>query len=311
MRATPLAAHGQAATAGAAAPGMLTLTARDGFPLAATAFGDAQTARAGVLIVGAMGVEQRFYAAFAQWLAARGFFVLSFDYRGIGRSRPAAFARSLRGFAADLHDWIERDVPAALGYAAERLGARPLFWLGHSLGAQIMPLAPGHERVAAMVAVAAGTGYWPQYAWRVRWHSWLLWYAVAPAATALAGYFPGQRLGTIGDLPAGVMRQWRRWCLRRDYCVGAEAAHDRYAHVRTPIFWLAFTDDEFMSRANVETMAGFYRNAPRTLLRIHPRTVGLRRIGHFGFFRPSAAVLWPRVADWLDAQAQQTHTRTA
>ena len=49
-----------------------------------------------VLIAGAMGVKQDYYAEFAQWLAAQGYVALSFDYRGMGESLPAG--RSLRGF---------------------------------------------------------------------------------------------------------------------------------------------------------------------------------------------------------------------
>jgi len=43
----------------------VTITAADGFALAAQTFGNAATCRAGVLLVGAMGVDQRYYGAFA------------------------------------------------------------------------------------------------------------------------------------------------------------------------------------------------------------------------------------------------------
>ena len=43
-------------------------------------------AKAAVLICGAMGVKQDYYAEFAQWLAAQGYAALSFDYRGMGDS---------------------------------------------------------------------------------------------------------------------------------------------------------------------------------------------------------------------------------
>ncbi len=61
--------------------------ASDGFALLAHTFGDPRAARAGVLIVPAMGVEQQYYAAFAQWLAAQGYFVVTFDYPGGFRCR--------------------------------------------------------------------------------------------------------------------------------------------------------------------------------------------------------------------------------
>jgi hypothetical protein len=40
---------------------------------------------------------------------------------------------------------------------------------------------------------------------------------VAPLTLNIAGYFPGKHLRKVGDLPRGVMEQWRRWCLNREY----------------------------------------------------------------------------------------------
>src|SRR5512145_1051415 len=108
--------------------------AADGTALSARAFGDPATSRAGVLIVPAMGVDQRYYAAFAGWLAEQGYFAVTFDYRGMGRSRPPEFSRSLRGFPGDVVTWATQDVPAVVDYVAARIEGRPLLWVGHSLG---------------------------------------------------------------------------------------------------------------------------------------------------------------------------------
>jgi len=45
----------------------------------------------------------------------------------------------------------------------------------------------------------------------------------------------------------------------------------------------------------------FYAAAPKRMDRIAPGDIGVRRIGHFGFFRkPFESTLWPRVAGWLN-----------
>jgi predicted alpha/beta hydrolase len=279
-----------------------TITTADGFDLAGKTYGEAASCRAGVLLVGAMGVDQQYYGAFAEWLAGQGFFVVTFDYRGMGDSRPLTHRRSLRGFEADVTTWATRDVPAAVEFIAARIGVKPLLWLGHSLGGQILGQVPNRDRITAMITVATGSGYWLQNAWRLRLVAWWLWYVVAPIATRLAGYFPGRRLKKVGDLPAGVLQQWRAWCLDRDYCVGVlgAATREQYARITTPILSLSFTDDEFMSRLNIESMHGFYVAAPREMRRIAPRDIGVRRIGHFGFFRRRFAEhLWPMAAAWL------------
>lgn len=284
-----------------------TVVTSDGFELHATTFGDAVTCRGAVLIAPAMGVEQHYYAAFAQWLAEQGFFVATFDYRGMGHSRPAQYRRSLRGFEADVMTWARRDCAAMVDFVAGRVGDSPLLWIGHSLGGQILALVPNRQRVVAMLTVATGSGYWRENAAKLRMLVWWLWYVLVPVMLRLHGYFPGRRLRKVGDLPAGVMRQWRDWCLHRDYVVGHEGddVRRRYAEVTTPILSLSFTDDEFMSRANIESLHGFYSGAPREMKRISPRQIGARAIGHFGSFRRRFAdALWPQAGAWLAARAR-------
>lgn len=283
-------------------PSETLVQAADGTPLTAQCFGDAASARAGLLIVPAMGVDQRYYSAFAGWLAEQGYFAVTFDYRGMGLSRPPEFRRSLRGFPGDVVTWATQDVPALVEYVAARTEGRPLLWVGHSLGGQILGLVPNRARVRAMVTVACGSGYWLENSPRLRAFVWWLWFVAVPLSIRLFGYFPGRRLRKIGDLPAGVMRQWRRWCLDREYVVGAqgEGARRDYAAVSAPILSLSFTDDEYMSARNIESIHGFYAGAPREMRRLAPRDVGEKRIGHFGFFRRRyAEKLWPYAADWL------------
>lgn len=287
------------------------VTASDGFALHALTYGDPATARAGVLIVPAMGIEQHYYTAFAQWLVARGFYVASFDYRGMGASRPAAFRRSLRGFDADVLTWATRDCAALVEHMDARLGGKPLVWVGHSLGGQILALVPNRARVAAMVTVATGSGYWRENSPSLRRIVWWVWYVAVPVALRLYGYFPGRRMRKIGDLPRGVMAQWRRWCLHPEYVVGVEgdAVRRRFAEVATPILSLSFADDEYLSERNTASIHGFYSGAPREMQRIDPRAEGLGRVGHFGFFRRAhSEALWPRVTDWL---VRQTIVRPA
>jgi predicted alpha/beta hydrolase len=150
----------------------------------------------------------------------------------------------------------------------------PLTWIGHSLGAQIAPFVPDHRELARVITIAAGSGYWRDNVRALRPRMWLLWYVLTP----LLGYFPGKRLRLIGDLPAGGVRQWRRWCLDPHYAVGAEgpAVRELYARVTAPITSLSFTDDEMMSERNTESLHGFSVVAPTTLRRIAPETVGMQ-----------------------------------
>jgi predicted alpha/beta hydrolase len=267
-----------------------TLTAADGVFLAGRVFAPAAACRGAALVAPAMAVPQSFYEPFARWLGEQGILALTFDPRGVGRSRRG----HLRDERADVLTWAELDCAAALGALAERADSLPVNWIGHSLGGQILPFVPGRERAVKVVTVACGSGYWRDNVPRHRRRAWVLWWVIAPISLALLGYYPGRRLRLLGDLPPAAMAQWRRWCLDPEYAVGVEGERARalYAAVRTPITSLSFTDDEYLSARNIEALHQQYTGAPRRMLRISPAERGLSRIGHLGFFRPGQERLW-------------------
>lgn len=275
------------------------VAAADGMQLAARAYWPAGRPRRAVLIVGAMGVPQSFYEAFSAWLAGQGIAVFTFDFRGMGESAPA----SLRGFKASIIDWATLDTPAMVQAMHARLPDADLPWtyLGHSLGGQVFGLVPGRERFERMLTVASGSGYWRNNTRPLRYYVPFLWHVMAPLTIALAGYFPGRRLGQVGDLPAGVMWQWRRWCLHPDY-IGSEGQdlRQRYAQVRTPIRAVLAVDDELITPEGTRRLYRLYPNAPVEFETLIPRAHGLARIGHFGLFGKRAAhALWPLALRWI------------
>ena len=137
------------------------------------------------------------------------------------------------------------------------------------------------------VSVASGSGYWLDNVPSLKWRVWWLWYFVVPLTTRIYGYFPGKRLRKVGDLPRGVMNQWRKWCLNPDYMVGAEGEEirEKYRNVATPISSFSFTDDELMSKKNIDSLNSFYVTSKIETSRITPEQIGAKRIGHFGFFK--------------------------
>lgn len=245
---------------------MATVTSRavnlpKGRVIEATFFHPETSPRAALLIVPAMGVNQRFYASLAAWLADHGYLVATFDYVGIGRSRVQRLAE----LDVDILDWARVDCDVMVRELRSLVPGKELYWIGHSLGGQILGLLPDPTRVAKAVTVACGSGYWRENSPQLRRRVWWLWYVLAPVVTRLFGYFPGKRLRKVGDLPRGVIEQWRRWCLNPDYAIGAEGPQVRaaFASVRTPITSLSFTDDEMMSARNTQSLHSHYTGAPK------------------------------------------------
>jgi predicted alpha/beta hydrolase len=275
----------------------IELAAADGTRIAACLFAPPQRPKATVLLAGAMGVRQDYYRDFAAWLPSQGYSAMTFDYRGTGASRPDAMRLSLRGFDADLFDWAD-DVDAAIEHLATTAPDAPLYVVGHSLGAQLPGMLKHRDRIAGLVSVAAGSGYWRDNAPPTKRIVLYFWHVLVPLATWACGYFPGARLKKVGDLPRGVILQWRRWCMNPRYHVGheGEALRQQFAAASFPIVALSMTDDELMTERGTRVLIDCYENAPRELHRIAPSDANARRIGHFGFFRAQFEdTLWTRV----------------
>ncbi|WP_328185935.1 alpha/beta hydrolase family protein [Marinobacter sp. OP 3.4] len=260
----------------------VTLTTDGGHKISVRVF-PAREAHSVVVVAGAMGVGQHCYEKFARFLCNEGFTAITFDYFGSGES----LSTTLKDCPVRLTEWGTEDCQAVLQFAREHYPGQRLHWIGHSVGGQLLGLTPSVNDLDNIITIACGSGYWRENAAPTRRVAWLLWFFLAPVSLRLLGYFPGKRLNIVGDLPPNVMRQWRRWCLNREYAVGAEgpSVRQQYAAVRVPITTVAFTDDEMMSRRNTESLHGFFSNAPVTLRFIDPADIGEKHIGHLGWFR--------------------------
>ena len=276
----------------------INFSASDGQRLAACRFDPHDRVRGQVVIAAAMAVPQPFYAPFARYLARRGYTTWTFDYRGIGESLTG----SPRKLKADLGDWLRKDYDALLRMIAAASPDDPLFVVGHSFGGQVAPLLPSRERLAGLVNIAVGSGSTRHLSPRTKRSAPLLWHVLAPTLCPLFGYFPGARIGVVGDVPTGAMMQWRRWCLTPDYLLSGEpGAREAYATAGYPVLALSFADDELLHESGSHLIHGAYRQGRVDYRSIAPAAHGLQRIGHFGFFKPQGeAALWPLVGEWLD-----------
>jgi len=252
-----------------------------------------------VLIAGAMGVRQDFYAPLARFLAANGANVLTFDYRGMGWSRR----KPMRGFEADVTLWAERDVGAMLREARKASPSLPLCVLGHSLGGQILGVTPGNDGVHAAVTVCAGSGYY-RYNDRIPLQVRLLWFVFMPILIPLFGYFPGKTLRVVGDLPRGVATQWRKWCLHPDYLASESPAfREAFLRVKAPLLGYSFEDDPLITKPAIDKLHSLYGHAALERRHVRPNDVARPAVGHFGYFSErSRETLWNETLDWLRAR---------
>ena len=287
----------------------LVVPATDGYPLAATLWlpdGGPPAARFVMINAGA-GIPARYYDRFAAWLADRGLPTLTYDYRGIAASAPP----TLKGFEVSVEDWGSKDCAAVLDNLSRRFPAARPAVLGHSIGGFVTGLMPGGERVERLALVGTHTGYWRDYARRVRLPMYMTWHVAMPMVVRAIGYVPARRFGLPEALPAGIARDWaaRRkpepwWNLRRpdgtpdrERIAGVVARFDAF---RADALVVSLADDPFATRAATARIAALFRHCTIRERRIEPRAEGLRRVGHFGFFRARMReTLWPVVGDFL------------
>jgi predicted alpha/beta hydrolase len=225
--------------------------------------------------------------------------VLTYDYRGIGLSRPGKLA----GFDAVIEDWAEFDCSAAIGWMRQRYPDSQLVGIAHSVSALLVGGAENAAEQSRLVLVGAHTGYFGDYRPLYRLPMAALWHGMMPALTRAVGYFPARRLGLGDDIPAGVALQWgaRRSSNLRP--VGDRPADartkrllDRCAALARPTLMVRFSDDAFATEAGMRRLLLYYPRLSTVHAEFSPADSGTRRIGHFGFFsRPVGRALWPRL----------------
>ncbi|MCP3979414.1 MAG: alpha/beta fold hydrolase [bacterium] len=271
--------------------------ALDGYRLGATLF-PAPSHDTVVVVHGATAVPHRFYADIATFFQRSGWTTLTYDYRGIGASRP----EKLRGFGARVSDWAMNDLPGVLRWAHEELRPRRLFSIGHSFGGQVTGLLERPDQIDAMVTLSAQSGYWGVQPGGERLRVWFFVTLLLPTLSRVLGYFPWSTIGKGEDLPAGVALDWSRWCRSRRYVLDDPSLPvERYANFGAPILAYSVEDDGWGSSRSVDEMMSAYPNVQRQHL--VPSEHELKSLGHAGYFRSRAAALWPVARNWLDRAA--------
>ncbi|WP_442582318.1 alpha/beta hydrolase family protein [Mesorhizobium sp. ASY16-5R] len=278
----------------------ITVPCRDGVVLRGHLWPGAHGGRKVTVIVNpATGVPARYYARYAAFLAAHRFDVLTYDYRGIGASRPAR----LHGCGYRWRDWGEQDFDAVLRFAKARDPESQCLVVGHSIGGVLPGLAESAPTIDRMLTVGAQYAYWPDYAPERRLRLFLKWHVAMPLVTAACGYFPGRRLGWLEDLPAGVANEWsfRRARMERSHPrAERQDVLRRFAAVTAPILAVTVSDDEFATPRAVRRALDYYRGAARSEALLTPADLGMETVGHFGLFHDRhASGFWLDTLMWL------------
>ncbi|MGO9021655.1 MAG: alpha/beta fold hydrolase [Syntrophobacteraceae bacterium] len=246
--------------------------------------------------------------ALAGYLASIGFRCWVLDWRGHGESGAAPRQTTFDSVA-------QLDVPAVLQAVLERVGSRPVFWLGHSGGGLLGAMwaarnaALAHTRLRGLLmlgsqATLAGA----------RLHNRLLIRCIDFLISAIRSA-PGHYLG-VGPEPENpqMMRQWCRWNIE-----GKFSGDDRFDYsaalkrLQIPVLALSGAGDTFIAPSDgCRRLAYAFGGADITFHECGVATGFAENYTHDRLIlsKPARREIWPLLASWMQERLQPLSVAT-
>jgi len=75
-----------------------------------------------------------------------------------------------------------------------------------------------------------------------------------------------------------------------------------FSKVDIPIRAINARDDKWASPESRDAFMSAYQSARLDAITVEPARLGMKTIGHMGYFRPQAEVLWKETLEWLTEQ---------
>ena len=158
--------------------------------------------------------------------------------------------------------------------------------IGHSIGGQLIGLAPSSKYIDKIILIASQSGYWKFWKGIEKFKMILNWYLIFPILTKIYGYFPGKKLKVMEDLPKSVSMEWRKWCVSPKYLFDhVNEKHLFYNKIDCELYSYSSNDDRYAPKEAVDWMANNYKNARILRSHLNPKDFNFTKIGHFGFFK--------------------------
>lgn len=280
----------------------LVLQTSDHFPISARIF-EPEIANSKLLLINsATGVKQQVYFSFAKYFAEKGFTVITYDYRGIGESKP----HKMKGFEASMRIWGTRDFNAVTGFIKENYPAYTKFCLGHSVGALIIGMNENAHIFDKFIFVATQDAYIGNLKANIAASAVLGFGIAVPLTTKFFGYFPAHRFGLGESLPKGVAYDWRTLILNKK---STSRLYEKIAthfskDLKQETFIIHAEDDPWVTMKGMENlMNNVYPHLKKTYREIKVSDSEKGEIGHINFFRSFNKKLWKIVLDDLQEKA--------
>ncbi|MFC5871260.1 Predicted alpha/beta hydrolase [Chryseobacterium arachidis] len=268
----------------------LILTTRDHVSITAHLFLPEKSNQKLLLINSATGVKQQVYFSFARFFSENGFTVITYDYRGIGLSKP----KVMRGFNASMRIWGSQDYQALTDYIQINFNDYEKYCLGHSVGALILGMNKDSEIFEEFFFVGTQNAFVGNLKFKTKIEAYLGFGIAQPLTTALLGYFPGNWFGLGESLPKNCASDWRSLILNRKSTNSLLEKVDDYSkNLTQKVFVIRAEDDVWLTEKGVKSLLNdTYPNLKPTYRLVKTAESEKGEIGHVNFFRSYNKNLW-------------------
>ncbi|MNJ86466.1 Alpha/beta hydrolase family protein [compost metagenome] len=249
------------------------------------------------------GTRKEIYLPFLSFLCENGYLCCLWDYRGSGASAP----KYMKNCHSTYSDYGVQDMPAIKTYLTNRFSHFPFYIIAHSTGGQQIGFMNNLEGIRGVINFAVSAGYYPNMPFTYRMKACFFFYVFSPISAMLNGFVKAKPLGFMENLPKNVVYEWRSWCAKEDYFFdksfyGKTIPVGQFKQFKFPIHTFWTTDDTISNEKNTKN---FWKHIESdrdiSFTKLVPSELGLKKIGHFGFFRKHMKEkLWEKVIEQIN-----------
>lgn len=276
----------------------LILNTSEQISLSAKVFEPATSNKKLVLINSATGVKQQIYFSFAKYLAEHGFVVITYDYRGIGESKPT----KMKGFDSSMRIWGTVDFKTLTDFIQKDYPEYTKFCLGHSVGALILGMNEYSKNFEKFIFVGTQDAYIGNLTFSVAVTALLGFGIALPVMTHFFGYFPAHRFALGESLPKGVAFDWQTLILNKKSTsrLYEKIGENISKELTQNTFIIHAEDDTWVTQKGMRNLLkNVYPNLKTTYREVKVSESEKHEIGHVNFFRSYNQKLWKIVLEHL------------
>ena len=251
-----------------------------------------------LLVNSATGVKQQLYFSFSNYFAENGFTVITYDYRGIGESKP----KKLRDFEASMRIWGTKDFKMVTDFIKKNYHDYDKFCLGHSVGALILGMNEDSAVFKKFIFVATQDAYIGNLPLKIAVKAVLGFGIALPVMTQLLGYFPANRFGLGESLPKETAYDWKTLILHKKSTrrLFETIEKDFSKKLGQETLIIHAEDDPWVTMKGMESLMNKgYSNLKKKYREVKVSESEKNKIGHINFFRSYNRNLWKIVFNEL------------